>query len=196
MIVTLRTHKWHIFSFFCFSLLIVFVLLMGSVPPVSRDALTHHLVVPKLYLQHGSIYEIKEIEFSYYPQLVDLLYVIPLYFKNDIAPNYIHFLFAMMTSFLIFKYLKYKTNKTISCIAAFFFLVIPVIIKLSVTAYVDLGLYFFSFLTLYMLCLWCRHDRVQFLIFSGVSCGLAMSVKYNGLITFFFDVLFCNLGCQ
>ena len=57
--------------------------LLASVPPVDRDALTHHLFVPKLWLQHGGIYEIPEIPFSYYPMNLDLLYLLPLWLDFD-----------------------------------------------------------------------------------------------------------------
>ena len=43
------------------------IFIMASVPPVSRDELTHHLAVPKLYIAHGGIYEIPNVIFSYYP---------------------------------------------------------------------------------------------------------------------------------
>ena len=59
-------------------------IILACVPPVSRDALTHHLAVPKLYLKHGGIYEIPALVFFYYPMNLDLLYMIPLYFENDI----------------------------------------------------------------------------------------------------------------
>src|SRR3989339_1294670 len=68
-------------------------ILMASVPPVSRDALTHHLAVPKLYVQEGAIHELPEIIPSYYPQLLYLIYCIPLIFDADIIPKYIHFSF-------------------------------------------------------------------------------------------------------
>ena len=81
--------------------LIVSVFFMGSVPPVSRDALTHHLAVPKLWIEKGGLVEIPSIPFSYYPMNLDLLYAIPLYFGNDIITKYIHFSFALFTAFLI-----------------------------------------------------------------------------------------------
>ncbi len=40
------------------ALLVAATVILASVPPVDRDALTHHLFVPKLWLQHGGIYEI------------------------------------------------------------------------------------------------------------------------------------------
>ena len=84
--------------------LIVSVIILACVPPISRDALVHHLAIPKLYLKHGGIYEIPSLKFSYYPMNLDLLYIIPLYFGNDIIPKFIHFAFALLTAWLIFKY--------------------------------------------------------------------------------------------
>ena len=69
---------------------VICISILASVPPVSRDALIHHLAVPKLYLEHGGIYEIPSIRFSYYPMNLNLLYMIPLYFGNDILPKFIH----------------------------------------------------------------------------------------------------------
>ena len=125
-------------------ILIFAICFLAWVPPVSRDALTHHLVVPKLYLQHGGVYEIPSIVFSYYPMNLDLLYMIPLYFGNDIAPKYIHFLFALLTAVLIFYYLRKRLGNQWGLFGALFFLSLPLIVKLSITIYVDLGLIFFS----------------------------------------------------
>ena len=75
--------------------LIVSIIILSCVPPVSKDALIHHLAVPKLYLKHGGVYEIPFMVFSYYPMNLDLIYMIPLYFGNDIAPKFVHFLFPL-----------------------------------------------------------------------------------------------------
>ncbi len=159
------------------------IFILASVPPISRDALNHHLAIPKMYLQHGGIYEIPFINFSYFPMNIDLLYLLPLYFKNDIAAKYIHFFFALLTAWLIYKYLKQVLNKTYGLLGAAFFLSIPVIVKLSVTVYVDLGLIFFSWASLYMLIKWYdTHFSPKFLILSATACGLALGTKYNGLI--------------
>ena len=174
------------FLIVCFTVFIILILILSSVPPVSRDALTHHLWVPKLYLMEGGIHELPEIIPSYYPQLLDLIYYIPLMFGNDILPKYIHFLFALLTAFLLFLYLKRKLNPVYGFIGAFFFLTLPVIVKLSITVYVDLGLIFFSTASLLSLLKWHKNRfQLKWLIYSAVFCGLALSTKYNGLITFF-----------
>ncbi|MBF0303467.1 MAG: glycosyltransferase family 39 protein [Desulfamplus sp.] len=164
---------------------LIFTTILASVPPICRDSLTHHLYVPKLYIKAGSIYEIKDIPFSYYPQLLDLLYMIPLYFHNDIIPKYIHFAFAAATSFLIYSYLKERFERQAGLAGALFFLTIPVIVKLSITVYVDLGLIFFTFASIIYLFKWKNSGlKWRYLINSGVFTGLAMGTKYNGIVTF------------
>ncbi len=162
---------------------IVAVVILASVPPVSRDALTHHLAIPKLYLKHGGIYEIPGIIFSYYPMNLDLLYLIPLYFQNDIAAKYIHFLFALLTALFIYKYLQQNLGKLYGLLGALLFLTIPIIIQLSITAYVDLGLIFFSWICIYCVLKWfsCQF-KIRYLIFSALFCGLALGTKYNALL--------------
>ena len=164
-------------------LVVLCIVLLSLVPPVSKDELVHHLAVPKLYLKHGGMYEIPFMDFSYYPMNVDLLYLIPLYFGNDIVPKFIHFTFALLTAWLIFQYLKRRTSTTAALFGVVFFLSIPVVVKLSITAYVDLGLIFFSFAALILLLKW-RETRFKprYLILSAFMTGLAMGVKYNGLL--------------
>lgn len=162
---------------------IVAVVVLASVPPVSRDALTHHLAIPKLYLKHGGIYEIPGIVFSYYPMNMDLLYLVPLYFQNDIAAKYIHFLFALLTALFIYKFLQENIGKLYGLLGALFFLTIPIIIKLSITVYVDLGLIFFSWMCIYFILKWFSCQcKIQYLISSALFCGLALGTKYNALL--------------
>ena len=159
---------------------------MSSVPPVSRDALTHHLYVPKLYLRYGILSEIPGVQFSYFPMNLDLLYLIPLYYGNDIVPKYIHFVFALLTGLLIFEYLKPRLGITWALFGVLYFLSLPIIVKLSTTVYVDLGLVFFSMGAIFFLIRWGETGyRLRSLIIAGVFCGLALGTKYNGLIVWF-----------
>jgi 4-amino-4-deoxy-L-arabinose transferase-like glycosyltransferase len=170
----------------CILILVCGVWLMASVPPVSRDALTHHLAVPKLWIENGSIIEIPSIPFSYYPMNLDLLFLIPLYFGNDIIPKYIHFSFGIFTAILIFFYVKKRIDSTYGLLGALSFLSIPIIVKLSISVYVDLGLIFFSTASLLCLLKWMDSGwQTRFLFVSAFCCGLALGTKYNGLIPFF-----------
>ncbi|MCA1785832.1 MAG: glycosyltransferase family 39 protein, partial [Desulfobacteraceae bacterium] len=168
-----------------------FVSLLALVPPVSRDALTHHLFIPNLYLQHGGIYEIPHISFSYYPMNLDLLYLIPLYSGNDILPKFIHFAFGLITAGMIYRYLSRRINTTYALLGSLFFLTIPVIVRLSSTVYVDLGLICFLFASMLYLFHWIESGfKPKYLLISAVFCGLALGTKYNGLVGLFLLGLF------
>jgi 4-amino-4-deoxy-L-arabinose transferase-like glycosyltransferase len=177
----------------CLLLTTIAVCILNTTPPTSRDALTHHLYVPKLWLQHGSFYEIRDITFSYYPMLLDLFYTIPLALGNDIIPKYIHFFFALFTAWLIFDYLRNRLNHIWGLIGSLFFLSLPIIVKLSITVYVDLGLIAFSTASLLMLFKWVDIKKLRYLLLAGIFCGLAASTKYNGLIIVFLLTLFTPL---
>lgn len=187
----IKLNRLYLLLFFSLLVLIAGITLLGAVPPISRDALTHHLFVPKLYIEHGGIYQIPTIPFSYYPMNLDLLYMIPLYFGNDILPKYIHFFFALLTGWLIYDYLKKRTSLTYALLGSLFFLSIPIIVKLSITVYVDLGLMFFSTASLLLLFRWIDAEyKIKYLALAGICCGLAAGTKYNGLITLFLLPLF------
>ena len=174
-------------------IMIASVIVLSWVPPVSKDALTHHLAVPKLYLKHGGIHEIPHMSYSYYPMNLDLLYLIPLSLGNDIIPKFIHFGFALLTAWLIFHHLRRRTNQLYALVGVVFFLSIPIIVKLSVTVYVDLGLIFFSTSSLLLLLKWLEQRcDPKWLLLSALFCGLALGTKYNGLIVFFLLVLFVS----
>lgn len=165
-------------------ILVASMVVLSWVPPVSKDELVHHLAVPKLYLKQGGMHEISFMPFSYYPMNLDLLYLIPLYFGNDILPKFIHFSFALLTAGLLFGYLKRRTGRGFALFGVVFFLSIPIIVKLSISAYVDLGVLFFSFASLLLLLKWAESGlKRKFLILSGVMAGLAMGTKYNAMVT-------------
>lgn len=180
-------------------LTITVLCMLAAVPPVNRDALTHHLLVPKLYLAHGGVYEIPEILFSYYPMTLDYLYMAAMYVTNDIVPTYVHMAFGLLTSLLIFTYLRRRYAASWGLIGALFFLTLPVIVRLCTTAYVDLGVIFFAFASLLALLKWRDSGaRLRWLIIAAVSCGLAMGTKYNGVVDFciltaFVPVLYAGL---
>jgi hypothetical protein len=166
------------------------IAVLAAVPPVDRDALTHHLAVPKMYLRHGGIYEIPHVPFSYYPMNLDMLYMIPLYFENDVIPKYIHFTFALLTAGLIIAFLYRRLfSSTGSLLGGFLFLSLPVIVKLSITVYVDLGLIFFSTAALLQLLRWAETSfRPKHIVIAGIFTGLCLGTKPNGLLSFLFLV--------
>ena len=163
-------------------------ILLNLTPPISRDAIIHHLAIPKLWLAHGGFYEIPWADFSYYPMNIDLLYLIPLYFKNDIVPKSIHFAFGFGTGLLVYNYLKNRLSKNWGLLGFLIFLSTPAVARLSTTAYIDLGMVFFATASVLAFVRWRDYDYMgaKWLILSAVCMGLAAGSKYNALIAWLF----------
>ncbi|MCG8567404.1 MAG: glycosyltransferase family 39 protein [Desulfobacterales bacterium] len=161
-----------------------FLFFLTLVPPVSRDALVHHLAVAKLYARAGAMVELPAMPWSYYPMNMTLAYWAALEWGNDILPKWIHLGLGLGTAGLIARYLAKELGRVWGLGGALVFLTLPVVMKLSTTAYVDLGLAFFSLAaTLALLRAWDRgFSRWRDTAWVGLFCGLALGIKYNGLI--------------
>ena len=85
--------------------------LLCLTPPVSRDALIHHLAIPKLWIRHGGFVETPWASFSYMPMNVDILYLVPLLFGNDTIPALIHLAFGWATGYLVYRYLREQAGR-------------------------------------------------------------------------------------
>lgn len=174
----------------CLAILIIVLLeiILNLTPPIDRDALIHHLAIPKLWLKNGGFYETKWASFSYYPMNVDLLYIIPLYLNKDFLAKFIHMGFGIGTALLIYSYLKNTISRFAGLLGILIFLSTPMVFRLSTEAYVDLGLTFFT--TAGILAFIRYHDgqykESKWLILSALAMGLALGTKYNALIVWFF----------
>lgn len=158
---------------------------LGLVPPVARDELTHHLAVPRLYVNAGRILEISFALHSYYPMLLDMLYTPFIKWGWDSAPKLIHALFGFFTGLLLYAYLARRLSPSYGLLGFFFFISIPIVLKLGNLAYVDLGLTFYSTASLLCLLRWIEEVKSkQWLVLSGLSAGFALSTKPNGFLVF------------
>jgi len=162
-------------------------ILLNLTPPISRDALIHHLAVPKLWLKHGRIFEIPWAEYAYYPMNIDLLYAVCLYLNNDIAPKFIHLAFGLGTGLLIYFYLKLRFDRNWGLLGMVIFITTPIVIWLSTTAYVDLGMMFFTTASVIAFIKWrdSEYKKIQWFLISCLAMGFAIGSKYNALIAWF-----------
>lgn len=158
-------------------------IVLGLLPPISRDELTHHLAIPKLYARAGRIVEVPMAPYSYYPMLVDMLYTPWVHWGYDFVPKWIHALFGFLTGLLVYAYCAGRMNAVYGLLGFFFFVSTPVIARLSHWGYIDLGLAFYTTAALICLLRW-RENRQKLgsLSLAALSLGFALATKPNGLV--------------
>jgi hypothetical protein len=170
----------------CITIMVFFCteIILNFTPPISRDALIHHLAIPKLWLRHGGFYETPWANYSYYPMNINLLYLVSLYFKNDIIPKFIHLAFGLGTGWLIYLYLKQKFDHNWGLLGMIIFFTTPIVVWLSTSAYIDLGMTFFSTSSVLAFVKWrdSEYRQIKWLLISSFCMGIAVGSKYNALI--------------
>lgn len=156
---------------------------MALVPVTARDALIHHLTLPKWWLGQGGVSTFSWFDVSYYPQLIQLafvpllqvfppqgcaiyhlLYLIPVAggahaLANAIGPN------SPPSSS--------HPSSSPACWAFIISISIPIFLRLASEPLVDLPLAAFCAVATTLL--------VQQNILGGVALGLALGTKYNAL---------------
>jgi hypothetical protein len=172
-------------------ILVAIEVMLSLLPPTSRDELTHHLAIPKLYANAGRIIEVPMAPYSYYPMLLDMLYTPWVYWGYDFVPRLIHGLFAFLTGLLLYAYLARRMNTVYGLLGCFFYLSMPVIARLSHWGYIDLGMTFYTTASLLCLLRWVeQRDKLHWLALAALSLGFALATKPNGLVA---ALLICSM---
>ena len=166
--------------------IVVFLLtevILGLLPPISRDELTHHLAIPRLYAKAGRIIEVPMAPYAYYPMLLDMLYTPWVYWGHDFVPKLIHGLFAYLSGLLLYAYLSRRMSTEYGLLGFFFFISTPVIARLSHWGYIDLGITFYTTAALLALLRW-REERESrvWLTLAALSLGFALATKPNAMV--------------
>jgi hypothetical protein len=158
-------------------------IVLGFLPPVSRDELTHHLAIPRLYAKAGRIIEVPIAPYAYYPMLLDMLYTPWVYWGYDFVPKFIHALFAYLTGLLLYAYLARRLSAEYGLLGFFLFISTPAVARLSHWGYIDLGLTFYTTGALLALLRW-REERESsaWLALAALLLGFALATKPNAMV--------------
>ncbi|HXG50599.1 MAG TPA: hypothetical protein VNN77_04225 [candidate division Zixibacteria bacterium] len=156
---------------------------LSLTPPIARDELTHHLAIPNLYVREGRIVGVPFAPYSYYPMLLDMLYIPWIYWEIDFVPKLVHGTFGWLTGLLIFAHLSARMNAVYGLLGFFFFASVPAVLRSMHAAYVDLGLVFYSTASLLCLVRWREEGARRWLALAACSAGFAAATKPNGLLS-------------
>ncbi|MCB0354739.1 MAG: hypothetical protein KDD64_14480, partial [Bdellovibrionales bacterium] len=177
--------RWHVpialFSLFFF---VAVSVALGALPAVSRDALIHHLAVPKLWLQSGAVTEISWHEWSYYPMLLQIGFVG--FLQNGLVgctPLYhASYLWICAGILSLFVFERHKDSR-LAIVAHLVLLSLPICFRLSTESLVDLGLVLYCGIATVLALEWADGKRpLAGCIGVGLALGFACATKYNGML--------------
>jgi dolichyl-phosphate-mannose-protein mannosyltransferase len=168
-------------------LIMIVEISLGLVPPAARDELTHHLLVPRLYVNAGRIFEIPFDYPSFYPMLLEMLFIPWVKWGWDFVPKLIHGLYGFLTGLLLYCYLGRRLSPHYGLLGFFLFVSTPAILQLSNLGYVDLGLIFYATASLLCILRWVESREAgksepRWLVLVGLLGGFGAATKPNGLL--------------
>jgi len=179
------------------ALSVAWIFWLSLTPLIDRDGTRFHLPFAKLWAENGFMYFRKW--FAYYDlNMLNLNYLYMLVFKFGLSDQFtkiIHASFLIAGGYLIYSYFKNRYGYNWGALSFLMYVTIPIHQRLATEVYVDLGLLFFSTLSIIYFVKWLESDFTnrKYLIISSLGAGLGFGTKYNGVIFAFFMTLFVAL---
>ncbi len=166
------------------SLFLLFLALLHAIsPPVAWDALTYHLVGPKLYLVAGRIDALPDNVFMGFPQSAELLYGTAMsLFNRDTAAAPLHFLFGLFAILATAGITRRYTTVATARLAPALLLTAYSVWGLFGKPYVDLAVMAYGALALSGVSAWHETRDRRWLIVLGICAGQTLSTKYPSVL--------------
>ena len=157
-------------------------LALALLPPTSWDGLFYHLTGPKLYLEAGRIYPGVDIPHLNFPSLFEMLFLVAMAVRSDVAAVLLHFIFHLMLAGLVYVMARDQLRVENGWTAILFLYAMPMVLALASWAYNDLALAFYQVAALNAVLQWRRRQQRQWLVLAGALGGLAMGLKYTSFV--------------
>ncbi|MFQ5835154.1 MAG: phospholipid carrier-dependent glycosyltransferase, partial [bacterium] len=173
---------------FLISLISIYLLvnLIGALAPeIEVDALTHHLYVPRVYIENHRLVYIPYHLPSAYPLGMQMLFTLGMLLSTSVLAKLIHFSLGVLSLLATYCFGRKYMDSRAGLLAATIFYTVSVVAWESTTAYIDLGFTFFTTLEIFALVNWWHSRREpflkQWLAVAAIMCGFAMGIKYHGV---------------
>jgi hypothetical protein len=155
----------------------------AALPPTFYDSLLYHLAVPGYYLQTGGFASWPENFFSAFPQNAEMLNLLLLSGGSIHGPKFLSLAVAIGLFLFLAAWAGRKDKVQHIWLPGLIFFSIPEVVFLAVTEKNDLLLMLFLLPGVYLLADLTKNPKGwKECIYSGVFLGLAVGVKWQGLL--------------
>jgi 4-amino-4-deoxy-L-arabinose transferase-like glycosyltransferase len=163
--------------------------LVGVLAPsdmLDWDSLAYHLAVPKLWLEAGQMVEIPFIHHSYFPFVVDNLYIWGLSWGGQHGAKAFSLVHLLLGACSMFGLARQRFSAKAGWWAALAFTGTPVVLWLSGTAYIDVAHGLYAGLGVIFAAFFVEKPEAKgYLWISALCLGFAAASKHTGLQTIF-----------
>ena len=160
-------------------------LLWAMAPEVQFDATSVHLAVPRLYLEHGGVFDLNYFFHSYFAHLLDMVFGLCLAIgglsSGPIVAKFLILAFGLIATYGVFAIGLTLFSAEVGAWAALIFYSTPLVIWSSGTTYMDLAETCFIVASIVAFIRWFETGSVGWLAACGWTGGVATGTKLHAL---------------
>ncbi len=169
-------------ALFVGSLGLLFTFVACFSPITYYDSLVYHLALPSIYLRQGSLAVVPYNLYSFFPGLMEMLYLFVMRFSKT-ADSVINLVGLSMSAGIVLVLIEWAYELRGRKTAILVFLLwwtCPAILFLSLGAYVDVPLAFWELLSVRFFDIALRDEGNELFLLSGLFAGFGFATKYTG----------------
>ncbi len=151
-------------------------------PPLEWDGISHHLVLARNYLEDQRLGVQLGIPYPILPALHHMLFVWALAIADDVLAQMVEHVFLMLTVLGLIAWGQRRGRPLLGAAAGAFLIAHPLLVWLSGTAYVDLGVMACAFLGIYALRVFWDEGDASWWTLGMALLAMAASVKLPGAV--------------
>jgi 4-amino-4-deoxy-L-arabinose transferase-like glycosyltransferase len=160
----------------------LFSFLIAFSPITYYDSLVYHLAMPAAYRHAQHWIRLPFLLYSAFPQTMEMFWTCGLLLHGDTVANLLGWGFTVCLVGGVMTFGRRYFDRSVALWAGALLAAMPAFLLLSSGGYIDVGLTFFSFYSLYCLFLWRDHGEKGWILLAGLFAGWAMGTKYTGAI--------------
>ena len=155
---------------------------LALVPAFSTDALVYHLAVPKAYLETGGIINLPNNIFSFYPQHIEMLYLLALALGTDHLAQLTGLGIVFLLLIALYQYYRQSGSATYAILVPALFLSTPTFFAVTYSAYADLQAAAYTFMAFYSWENWRSRKQAGWFYMMTLFVGAALATKLSAII--------------
>ncbi|MBI4513436.1 MAG: glycosyltransferase family 39 protein [Gemmatimonadetes bacterium] len=170
------------FSLVIFLLIALFLITRALAPPADWDALMYHLRVPEQFLREGSIYLPEDNGYVAFVGLPHMLYLPLLALGSPAGPALVSVLCTLGLALAGFECARRFLDDRTAGVSLAVLWGGTILLLVAITPRTDTILAFYIFLVHYAVIRAARSNDPRFLYLGAALGGMAIGIKYNGLL--------------
>jgi len=166
--------SFNVFFWIC-TIFILVGLVEAFSPVISWDSLAYHLAIPKIYLSEHRILSIPSMPPSYWPQAIDMLYLIGLSLRGESLAQLISLTLTVTMTGAVYILARHYFSRRIAVFSVLVFISVPLVNLYYSITYADIGLALFITLSIFAFL------NNKFYL-AAILSGFALTAKLSGLM--------------